>query len=245
MLPGHGKAGPEVWSPRGVKVLGTPVGSDEFVKEVSDARLEEEHKLWNAIPWIPDLQCAWQCVGPLCHHFIRTMLRSKLMEHAQVHDRGMLRSMEAILGSLPSTPSQNETAHTLAALPMRMGGLGLQSAVRMAPAAFWASWADALPMIATRLPQTATSIVHRLTSEGGNRELSGRIAGGSDELGASRASRPDWVALRNGARPPVTAAPGKMATRWKKRRVGPNLSRAVDLHQRSVDNRTQTEQVSF
>ena len=31
-------------------------------------------------------------------------------------------------------------------LPMRLGGLGLLSAERMRPAAFWASWADALPM---------------------------------------------------------------------------------------------------
>ena len=192
----NGKTHAAVWSLRGVKVQGTPVGSDEFVKEVSDARLEEEHKLWNAIPWIPDLQCAWQvllqCAGPRCHHFIRTMPPSKSMEYAQGHDRGMLRSMEAILGSLPGIPSQNETAHTLASLPMRMGGLGLRSAVRMAPAAFWASWVDALAMIATRLPQAATSIVHRLT----------RIAGGSDELelGPSRVrftTRLGCIAERN------------------------------------------------
>ena len=57
--------GPEVWSPQGVKVLGTPIGSFEFIKEVSDRRLEEEQRLWDAIPWIPDLQCAWQ-VLPQC-----------------------------------------------------------------------------------------------------------------------------------------------------------------------------------
>ena len=50
-----------VWSPQGVKVLGAPLGSFEFIKEVSDGRLEEEEqRLWDAIPWIPDLQCAWQ-----------------------------------------------------------------------------------------------------------------------------------------------------------------------------------------
>ena len=135
--------GPEVWSPRGVKVLGTPVGSDEFIREVSDARLEEEHKLWNAIPWIPDLQCAWQV---LLQCAVATMssepcLQANLWSTLRgMHDRWMFRSMEAILGSLHGTPSQNETAHTLATFPMRMGGLGLRSAVRMGPAAFWASW---------------------------------------------------------------------------------------------------------
>ena len=34
--------GPEVRSPQGVKVLGTPIRSFEFIKEVSDSRLEEE-----------------------------------------------------------------------------------------------------------------------------------------------------------------------------------------------------------
>ena len=57
--------GPEVWS------------SFEFIKEVGDRRLEEEQRLWDAIPWIPDLQCAWQVflqgAGPRCHHFLRTM----------------------------------------------------------------------------------------------------------------------------------------------------------------------------
>ena len=50
---------PEVWSPLGVKVLGTPIGSFEFIKEVSDRRLEEEQRLGDAILWIPDLQYAW------------------------------------------------------------------------------------------------------------------------------------------------------------------------------------------
>ena len=51
-------------------MLGTPIGSFEFIKEVSDRRLEEEQRLWDAIPWIPDLQCA-------CH-FLRTMHATQL-----------------------------------------------------------------------------------------------------------------------------------------------------------------------
>ena len=52
--------GPEVWNPEGVKVLGTLVGSTRFVEEVVNKRLEEEAKLWEAIPTVPDLQAAWQ-----------------------------------------------------------------------------------------------------------------------------------------------------------------------------------------
>ena len=52
--------GPDVWNPRGIKILGTPVGYQEFIQEVCEERLQQERELWEAIPWVPDLQCAWQ-----------------------------------------------------------------------------------------------------------------------------------------------------------------------------------------
>ena len=52
--------GTEVWSPGGIKVLGTPLGSAEFEQEATNQRLQEERRLWEAIQWIPDLQCIWQ-----------------------------------------------------------------------------------------------------------------------------------------------------------------------------------------
>ena len=69
--------GPDVWHGEGIKVLGTPVGSDVFVQSHTNERLEEENRLWEAIGWVPDAQCAWQilvqCAGPRCHHLLRTM----------------------------------------------------------------------------------------------------------------------------------------------------------------------------
>eukprot|EP00973_Karenia_brevis_P049984 6939815-Karenia_brevis.AAC.1 len=47
-------------------------------------------------------------------------------------------------------------------LPLRLGGLGLRSADRLSQPAFWASWADALPMIAARLPELADKVVESL-----------------------------------------------------------------------------------
>ena len=59
---------PEVWSPSGAKILGTLVGSPEFVSNLIEERLDEERKLWQAISWVPDQQCAWkiliQCAAP-------------------------------------------------------------------------------------------------------------------------------------------------------------------------------------
>ena len=94
---------PEVWSPEGVKILGTPVGDAEFIQAAVNARWEEEDKLWRALSWVPDLQCAWQlsvqCAGPRCHHLLRTMPPSHVVGYAAGHDEGM-RAMASLLGEL-------------------------------------------------------------------------------------------------------------------------------------------------
>ena len=40
--PNMADLGPNVWSPQGVKILGTPVGSEQFIEEAVQRRLEEE-----------------------------------------------------------------------------------------------------------------------------------------------------------------------------------------------------------
>lgn len=55
---------------------------------------------------------------------------------------------------LPSLPAR------LAQLPLRLGGLGLRSAVLCAPAAYWASWADCLPVLQQHYPAVSASLVH-------------------------------------------------------------------------------------
>ena len=147
--------GDEVWNATGIKILGTPVGTQEFAQVACAARLEEEDKLWEAVKWIPDLQCAWQvlvqCAGPRCHHLLRTLPPSHAVAYAQGHDEGMQRAMASLLEGIPGDAHQQAVAQDSASLPMRMGGLGIRSASRLAPAAFWASWADALPMLEKRL----------------------------------------------------------------------------------------------
>ena len=142
-----------------MKILGTPVGSDEFVEAKIEARLADERLLWEAVSWVPDLQCAWQillqCAGPRCHHLLRTLPPSQVERYAQGHDEGMMATMETLLEGLPGFPEQKRWAREIATLPMRMGGLGLRSARRISAAAYWASWADAIHMISQRLPGVA------------------------------------------------------------------------------------------
>ena len=54
---------------------------------------------------------------------------------------------------------------TQAQLPLRLGGCGLRSALRTAPAAYWASWADTLPMIQARHPEVAQCFYEQLREE--------------------------------------------------------------------------------
>ena len=161
--------GAEVWNPEGIKILGTPVGSWHFVRQKVTERVDEERRLWEAIPHVPDLQCAWQillqCAGPRCHHMLRTLPPTQSREYAEEHDAGMQRTMEVLLGGLPGDDQAKDAGVKLATLPMRLGGLGLRSAQRVAPDAFWASWADALHMIHERLPAVARTITHKLNNE--------------------------------------------------------------------------------
>ena len=176
--------GPDVWNPLDIEILGTPVGHDEFAANSHEERLAEERKLWDAIPSIPDLQCSWQvllqCAGPRCHHpHGSTTTVCRICAWARFWDAAHDGS---IVGEDPRKPMQVEMARNITTLPIRMGGLGLRSAVRTAPGAFWASWVDALPMLQQRLPHLTGQVMHHLSLT-----LSGVWA-------SCRSQCPDWTA---------------------------------------------------
>ena len=77
-------------------------------------------------------------------------------------------SNEVSVGRFAGRATRERRCLSLATLPMRMGGLGLRSATRMAPAAYWASWVDALHMVQERLPAWAQSIVVQLEAAAGH-----------------------------------------------------------------------------
>ena len=94
---------PEVLSSQGLKVLGSPLGPPEYIKEAGQERLAVEGDFWRAIPWVLALQCAWQLLvqsgGPRCHHFLRTVPPSLSRESAAGHDHGMERVMTTLYNS--------------------------------------------------------------------------------------------------------------------------------------------------
>ena len=99
---------------------------------------------------------------------------------------------------------------------MRLGGLGLRSASRTAPAAYWASWADALPMLSARLPELTDRVEAILNAnpQGCLRDLD-EAAGILDRSGF--VGRPSWRELRVGVRPPQPSGvePGEWQHGWQ------------------------------
>ena len=81
---------------------------------------------------------------------------------------------------------------------MRLGGFGLRSADRTAPAACGASWADAMPMLSRRLPELTTHIIDEM-ARGPQGCLSCRSEHNMCTLGSERFHQPPrWPQLRAG-----------------------------------------------
>ena len=160
-----------------------------------------------AVSWVPDAQCAWQillqCAGPRCHHLFRTVPPTQSVAYAHGHDDGMWRALEGVLGRLPGNQRQIEVAHSLTSLPMRLGGLGLRSAARIAPAAYWASWADALEMLHHRLPVLTEQIMEQLAAERAGDGCMAQLCEATRVLDhAGFVGRPTWTELSDEKRPP-------------------------------------------
>ena len=123
--------------------------------------------------------------------------------------------MDVLLGSLPGDDAQVEMARHITTLSLRMGGLGLRSALRMAPAAFWVSWADALPMLQQRLPELTRRVLHVL--EGPTFGCLGELQEATERL-SGFVEQPNWEALGRGLRPRPPAAavePGEWQHGWQ------------------------------
>ena len=163
-------------------------------------RVEEERQLCDTIPAVQDLQ--WQLLlqsaNPRANHAIRSIPPNQSAEYARAHDEGIW-AVAKVLLELEGTEHTQQLAS------------GLRSSHRCAPAAYWASWADALPMISDRNPAVADMVVHTLALGAHGRDAD---AGCLVELHDAAARfdregfwwRPSWNDLRHGKRPPVNTS---------------------------------------
>ena len=99
--------------------------------------------------------------------------------------------------------SEDDLAHQVATLPGRLGGLGLRSAERSAPAAYWASWVDALSVIQTKAPDVAATVLHNLDSGSSAAPCLQEATAGLELLRLQGAADlPTWAEAAQGVKPP-------------------------------------------
>ena len=110
------------------------------------------------------MQSAWllllHCASTRANYQLRVVRPECVLEFARAHDENMWRGLCTIL-EVPTTAC-SRNARDVSSLPLSLGGLGLRSATRTRVSAYWASWADTLPMVQSRHPQIADIMVYQL-----------------------------------------------------------------------------------
>ena len=136
---------------------------------------------------------------------------------ARAHDARLWSCLFHILGIAEDTC--DDVARATASLPLAMGGLGLRSAARTSPPAFWASWADCLPMVQKRHPEVATHIVEMLSNHPSTPCLEAAVQAAEGLHALPGFTPPSWLELALGTRPPQREPeenePGTSPTRWQ------------------------------
>ena len=215
--------GSEVATERqGLLLLGAPLGHPDFVAAQLRKTSEEHEQFLARIPSLQDLQAAWllllvHCANARANYLLRVVPPDLVAGFAQAHDARLWSCLFQILGV--AEDRCDDVARNTASLPLAMGGLGLRSAVRTSPSAFWASWADCLPMVQKRHPEVAACIVERLSNQPRTPCL-GAAAAAAEQLNELPGfTPPSWHALALGARPPPREPeenePGTSRTGWQ------------------------------
>ena len=140
--------------------MGTPQYKQQHLQQ-----LRAQHdQLLQRIPERDDLQASWLlllfCASPRCNYQLRMLSPHDTAHFAAAHDVAVAACFTRLLDTAPLPAPALGTAH----LPLHMGGLGLTSAVATACPAYWASWADVLPVLQAQAPQQAAAIHHMLSN---------------------------------------------------------------------------------
>ena len=234
--PGIAELGPDVWRgdrpavENGIVVLGTPLGRPEFVAAHCDQRIAVERELLQWIPRIAfhDLQCAFlllfYCAVPRANHLIRILPPSISRKYAEAHDLAIFEALTSLLSAdgqaVYVDAAEELRVRRYASLPGHLGGLGLRSAVRVAPAAHFAAWADALEVIMARCPSVGQHILRSLEAEQGpyaDAACMVEARQARDVVVAEGFVGPSWAEFASGKRPPQVEDPdpGEWSRGWQ------------------------------
>ena len=219
--PGIAELGPDVWcgaadaADRGFVALGVPIGSADFVRRRLEERLQAEQSLLQELRQLPDLQCAWllllYCASPRARGHSMQYALCRRPSPASTRPRMIApyggRCAQHLLSEPDAEGEVWEAARSLAFLPTLLGGLGLCSAERVRAAAYWAAWADALPVMHQRRPDAAARCARELAAADAAAAPSLRAAAAAGAVldAEGWTTRPDWPTLLEGVAPPAPA----------------------------------------
>ncbi|CAK0847649.1 unnamed protein product, partial [Prorocentrum cordatum] len=165
------------------------------------------------IPHVGDLQSSWlllsMCANPRANFFLRALAPEDTAAFAAAHDDNLANALADLLELPQEAVAEGTSARQRCQLPLCMGGLGLRSASRTAPAAWWASWADCAQMLRERCPELTNQICAALSEldRGPLPAAPGCLQQASrakEHLSAHGFAAPNWHDLAQGARPPPT-----------------------------------------
>ena len=124
-------------------------------------------------------------------------------QYAQEHDLAVLTCLTTLL----DTPNVPATTVALAHLPLHLGGLGLTSATVTAAPAYWASWADTMPILHRQAPQQATAVLQQLQAEAPATPSIQALTQALEQLQHHGFASPSWADLAQGSTPPTQPDP--------------------------------------
>ena len=218
----------------GIRVLGAPLGSRAFAARFCEERLADTQAFRDAILRGPELQHVWLliyfCLTPRINHLLRQTPPSLVSHGATCHDSITAGALAELMGyqSLDDIPAD---ALAQMRLPPRLGGLGLRDSSRLSPAAYWASWADCLPVLVQRFPAFGNMLVNHLAADPGD----GSSLDATPSLAELQRCRsilqseglviPTWTELASGISPPTPGDdeefdPGEVQRGWQRRASG-------------------------
>ena len=174
----------------GLKILGCPVGHPDFVQDQLSKFSDRHDALLDRIAMVEDLQSAWlllvYCAAARANFFLRSVSPGQISTFASHRDDQIWACLCTLLGVDPA--SVTHSSRIGATLPLRHGGLGLSSAVRLRYAAHWASWADCIRMVHQRHPSVARTIIEAVEANDPAQTAQGVVS----SINSLRSAVPSW-----------------------------------------------------
>jgi len=204
----------------GVVVLGTPIGSADFVVHHSiqcASRIASQMRKLDKIRGLKQeyIILLRQCFNPRFHHLCRTVDPMLLDSAARLHDNNVNIRLQRVVPDLPLVQindSWNQWAlpYCRARLPLRLGGLGIIAAAHLSHSAYLASlgtsWSSLGTLSSSFLDCARSSLLHLVDSTASVSSQDPRFPTDLAVEHATLRSKTLWKLCTGNAQAPVDAA---------------------------------------